>query len=45
MCKYLNVIEKKDLNIVDKDLIYLKTELKDIIDNYNEEDIFEVRLK
>lgn len=39
--KYLNIIEKKDLSLVDKDLIYLKTELKDIIDNYNEKDIYE----
>jgi len=39
--KYLNVIEKKDTSLIDKDLIYLKTELTDIIDNYNEEEIFE----
>ena len=39
--KYLNAIEKKDLSLVDKDLIYLKTEIKDIIDTYNEEEIFE----
>lgn len=39
--KYLNVIEKKDISLVDKDLIYLKTEIQDIIDNYNENNLYE----